>query len=75
MTDQPEELDLRSQDIAEDRKQELLRLFPRIGTEDGKLDFERLKLALGEAVDAGKERYGPFREFVGRGKTVVIMNN
>ncbi|HEU0073454.1 MAG TPA: site-specific DNA-methyltransferase, partial [Dehalococcoidia bacterium] len=27
-------------------------------TEGGKLDFERLKLALGEAVDVGKERYG-----------------
>ena len=29
-----------------------------MGTEGGKLDFERLKLALGEAVDTGKERYG-----------------
>ena len=37
---------------------ELLRLFPEIRTEGGKLDFERLRLALGEAVDAGKERYG-----------------
>jgi len=60
MTDQPEKLGLRSQDIAEDRKQELLRLFPRIGTEGGKLDFDRLKLPLGETVGAGKERYGPF---------------
>ena len=40
------------------RRQELLRLFPEIRTEGGKLDFERLKLALGEAVDVGKERYG-----------------
>lgn len=55
---QPEKLVLRSQDIAEDKRQELLRLFPEIRTEDGKLDFERLKLALGEAVDVGKERYG-----------------
>jgi adenine-specific DNA-methyltransferase len=64
MTDQadtqdlPERLDLRSHDIAADRRQELLRLFPEVRTEDGKLDFERLQLALGEAVDAGKERYG-----------------
>jgi adenine-specific DNA-methyltransferase len=54
----PERLDLCSMDIAEDRRQELLRLFPEVRTEDGKLDFERLKLALGEAVDVGKERYG-----------------
>ena len=58
MTDQPEKLDLRSQDIAEDKRQELLRLFPEIRTEVGKLDFERLKLALGDTVDVGKERYG-----------------
>lgn len=53
-----ERLDLRSHDIAEDRRQELLRLFPEISTEGGTLDFDRLKLALGEAVDVGKERYG-----------------
>jgi adenine-specific DNA-methyltransferase len=58
MTDQPDKLDLRSHDIAEDKQQELLRLFPEIRTEGGKLDFERLKLALGESVDVGKERYG-----------------
>jgi adenine-specific DNA-methyltransferase len=58
MTDQPDKLDLRSHDIAEDKRQELLRLFPEIRTEGGKLDFDRLKLALGESVDTGKERYG-----------------
>ncbi|HCE67387.1 MAG: hypothetical protein A2X82_04375 [Geobacteraceae bacterium GWC2_55_20] len=58
MTDQPEKLDITSHDIAEDKRQELLRLFPEVRTEGGKLDFERLKLALGEAVDGGKERYG-----------------
>lgn len=46
--EQPEKLDLGSHDIAEDKRQELLRLFPEIRTEGGKLDFERLKLALGE---------------------------
>jgi adenine-specific DNA-methyltransferase len=55
---EPEKLDLRSHDIAEDKRHELLRLFPEIRAEGGKLDFERLKLALGEAVDVGKERYG-----------------
>jgi adenine-specific DNA-methyltransferase len=58
MTDQPEKLDLTSHDVAEDKRQELLRLFPEVRTEGGKLDFERLKLALGETVDTGKERYG-----------------
>jgi adenine-specific DNA-methyltransferase len=54
----PEKLDLRSHDIAEDKRQALIRIFPEIRTEDGKIDFEQLKLALGEAVDVGKERYG-----------------
>lgn len=58
MAEHPEKLDLRTHDIAADKRWELLRLFPEIRTEDGKLDFERLKLALGEAVDVGKERYG-----------------
>src|SRR6202790_5325741 len=58
MTEVPEKLDLRSHDIAEDKRQELLRLFPEIRTEGDKLDFDRLKLALGESVDVGKERYG-----------------
>jgi len=55
---EPEKLDLRSLDISEEKKQELLRLFPEIRTESGKIDFERLQLALGESVDVGKERYG-----------------
>jgi adenine-specific DNA-methyltransferase len=54
----PERLHLHSHYVAEDKTQELLRLFPEIRTEGSKLDFERLKLALGEAVDVGKERYG-----------------
>jgi adenine-specific DNA-methyltransferase len=55
---EPEEFDLRSHDTAGDKIAELLRLFPEIRTEAGKLDFDRLKLALGETVDIGKERYG-----------------
>jgi adenine-specific DNA-methyltransferase len=55
---EPEKLDLRSQDIAGDKINELLRLFPEIRTEGGKLDLDRLKLALGQSVDVGKERYG-----------------
>jgi adenine-specific DNA-methyltransferase len=52
-----EHLDLRSASISDEKMAELMRLFPEIRTEDGKVDFERLKLALGESVDVGKERY------------------
>ena len=52
-TDQPEKLDLRSHDVAEKRRQEFLRLFPEVRTEGGRIDFERLKLALGDTVDVG----------------------
>ncbi len=41
-TSEPEQLDLRSHDIAEEKRQELLGLFPEIRTEGDKLDFERL---------------------------------
>ena len=57
-TDEPENFDLRSLDISDEKRAELLALFPEARTEGGKIDFDRLKLALGEAVDVGKERYG-----------------
>jgi hypothetical protein len=58
MSEAPEKLDLRSLDLSEEKRQELLRIFPEIRTEGGKIDFDRLKLVLGETVDVGKERYG-----------------
>lgn len=58
MPDQPETFNLQSMDLSAEKKQELLRLFPEIRTEGDKIDFERLKQALGETVDVGKERYG-----------------
>ncbi len=57
-SEMPEKLDLRSHDIASEKIQEILREFPEARTEGGKIDFERLKLALGEMLDVGKERYG-----------------
>src|SRR5262245_14113058 len=54
----PEKFDLRSGDIPAQKQSELLRLFPEVSTQGGKIDFDRLKLTLGEAVDVGKERYG-----------------
>ncbi len=54
-----EHLDLRSHDIAEERRQDLLRPYSRrLGPRGASFDVERLKLVLGKAVDVGKERYG-----------------
>jgi len=55
---EPEKLELTTVDIAAEKQEELLRLFPEVRTEGGKIDFDRLRLALGETVDVGKERYG-----------------
>ena len=55
---EPEKLELASVDISAERRAELLRLFPEIRTEDGRIDLERLKVVLGESIDVGKERYG-----------------
>src|ERR1700758_851066 len=55
---EPEKLELTTVDIAGEKQAELLRLFPETRTEGGKIDFDRLRLALGESVDPGKERYG-----------------
>lgn len=53
-----EKLNLNSLNIAEEKQNELLRLFPEICTEGGRIDFEKLKVSLGEVIDSGKERYG-----------------
>ena len=53
-----EKLDLKSIDIVEEKREKLNAIFPEVFTEGQKIDFERLKLTLGEMVDPGKERYG-----------------
>lgn len=61
MTDndnKPERLDLRSHDIAEEKRAALRAAFPEVFTEGGKINFDQLKLALGDTIDSGKERYG-----------------
>jgi adenine-specific DNA-methyltransferase len=58
LTEGPDKLGIHSIDILDEKRAELLALFPEARTEGGKIDFDRLKLALGEAVDVGKERYG-----------------
>jgi hypothetical protein len=64
MTDLPERLDLRSLDLSDKKKQDLLRLDPKSRPECGKIDFDRLKLARCEPVDQGKVN-GKFREHSG----------
>src|SRR5688572_5247644 len=51
-------IDLKSQDISEDKKQKLLDLFPEIRTNAQQIDFEKLRLILGESIDIARERYG-----------------
>jgi len=57
MTDN-DKLNLQSLNIPEEKREELLRIFPEVRTEGGQIDFDRLRLALGDMVDTGKERYG-----------------
>lgn len=57
MTDQPEKFDLATMDASTENRAELLRLFPEAHTEGGKIDFDKLRLVLGEMIDAGRERY------------------
>jgi adenine-specific DNA-methyltransferase len=53
----PEKFSLTSHDIVDDNVNRLRAIFPEIVTEDGKIDWDRLKLTLGETIDVGKERY------------------
>lgn len=57
MTDS-EALDPKSHNLVGQNIKALSRLFPEVVTEVGKIDFERLKMILGEAIDVGKERFG-----------------
>jgi adenine-specific DNA-methyltransferase len=55
---EPETLDLQSVNVANEKVAAFRDLFPEVLTEGGTVDFDKLKLALGEDVDVGKERYG-----------------
>lgn len=50
--------DLQSEDIRDARRQELLRLFPEVHTESGGVNFDALRLSLGEAINVGPEGFG-----------------
>lgn len=63
------QLDLESRDLIEDRVGQLKRLFPEVVTEgSGSVDFEKLRLLLGDEVDENDERYA----FTWPGKTDAI---
>lgn len=57
-TSKIEFVDLRSHNISFEKTLEVIRLFPEIVTDDNKIDFDKLKLVLGQTIDVGKERYG-----------------
>ncbi len=53
-----EKLPLTSLDIPAQQLQRLKEIFPEAFTERNKVDWDKLRLTLGEAIDTGKERYG-----------------
>jgi adenine-specific DNA-methyltransferase len=50
--------DLHSEDLLDVRREELLRLFPEVHTESGGVNFDALRLALGDSVEVGPESFG-----------------
>jgi adenine-specific DNA-methyltransferase len=50
--------DLKSEDILERRRQELLRLFPEAHTESSEINFDALRASLGDFVSVGPESFG-----------------
>ena len=51
-----EKMDLESKDLIEDRLEKLQDLLPEAFSESG-IDFDKLRLLLGDEVDEGSERY------------------
>ncbi len=62
-----EKLDGKSMDIVKANIEALKQLFPEVVTE-GKIDFEKLKLILGEEIETRNEKY----EFTWHGKTQAM---
>jgi len=53
-----EKFDLNSMNITEEKLKQLKQIMPEVFTESDKVDFDKLKLTLGENIDTGKERFG-----------------
>ncbi|MCI7703346.1 MAG: hypothetical protein MSP08_03265 [Clostridiales bacterium] len=51
-----EKMNLESLDVVDERLERMRELFPEVFSESG-IDFEKLRLELGDEVDDGDERY------------------
>lgn len=56
--EQPKKLNLTSLDIKQQQLEKLKELFPEVFTEGNKVDWDKLRLTLGDQIDVGKERFG-----------------
>ena len=65
-----EKVDLESENLVDDRLSKLKELMPEVFSESG-IDFDKLRLELGDEVDAGQERYA----FTWPGKTDAIRQS
>ena len=72
MSANDERISNQSMDLGEFNKERLLEMFPIFRTEGGGVDFDRLKLALGESVEVGKEGFG--MRWPGRADSIRIAN-
>lgn len=82
--EQPEKLDLRSMDVAEEKRRQLKQLFPEVFTESNTkrnhwveaIEFEKLREALGavsEILDQRKEKFG--LEWPGKRDCAQVVQN
>lgn len=58
MTSESERLSNKTEDLGEFNKDVFLKTFPMCVTDGNKIDFDRLKLVLGQSVDSEKEGFG-----------------
>lgn len=72
MATKDERVSKQSMDLAEFNKERLLEMFPIFRTEGGGVDFDRLKLALGESVEVGKEVFG--MRWPGKAESIRLAN-
>ena len=56
--DEISKFDLQSENILEARRQHILQLFPEVHTESGEIDFDALRLSLGDGLSTGSEGFG-----------------
>ncbi len=72
MSNNDERISHQSLDLGEFNKERLLEMFPIFRTEGGGVDFDRLKLVLGESVEVGKEVFG--MRWPGKADSIRLAN-